>query len=189
MLDSSIGLSDVARLCRVSPETVRRWVEREGLPCVAEEGEPRVERSALDAFLKSHGNWAPPDRLGGAPRVLVVDDEPEIRSLVARVVRRMYPAAQVQEAADGFEAGQRVMVMEPDIVVLDVHLPGVEGDKVCGRIRACAGFRGVHVLAISGDKDPALREAVMREGADVFLTKPVYPKDLEAAIETLMSKR
>jgi CheY-like chemotaxis protein len=189
-MHDGLGLEEITRLCRVAPETVHKWVDRNGLPAEGAGGDVRVSRAVLGAFLASRGLWVPPE-LGveSGPCVLVVDDEADIRRFIARVLRRLRPAARIHEAADGFEAGQKVMSLMPDAVVLDVHLPGLDGTKVCQNIRARAGFKETRVLAISGDKDPALRETILKEGADGFLVKPFQPNELEAALEKLLAGR
>lgn len=188
---SPLGVEDIARLCRVSPETVRRWIEREGLPYspTLMDG-PRVEPSVLDEFLRAHGIWSP----GGlsserAMRVLVVDDTPDVRHVLLRLLQRKYPHAIVYEAADGFEAGQKVMSLHPDLLILDIHLPGLDGLKVCRSLRSYAMLKNTRVLAISGDKSPSMKEEILGAGADALLLKPVYPKDLDEALDALLAKK
>lgn len=191
MEDIALGVEDIARLCRVSPQTVQRWIDQEGLPYAPTLTEgPRVEPSVLQEFLKAHNIWSP----GGlspkkAMRVLVVDDAPDVRHVMMRLVQRRFPQAVVYEAADGFEAGQKVMSLHPDLVILDIHLPGLDGLKVCRSLRSYSMLKNTVVLAITGDKAPQMKEEILAAGADDVLLKPVYPHDLDVALGLLLPGR
>lgn len=191
MQDTSLGIADIARLCRVSPETVQRWIEKEGLPYspTLTDG-PRVEPAVLDEFLKAHQIWSPGGLSGQkAMRVLVVDDAPDVRHVMMRLVQRRFPQAVVYEATDGFEAGQKVMSLHPELVILDIHIPGLDGLKVCRSLRSYSMLKGTVVVAITGDKTPGVKEEILRAGANEVLLKPVYPRDLDAVLDALLPGR
>ncbi|MDI3299610.1 MAG: response regulator transcription factor [Bacillota bacterium] len=116
-------------------------------------------------------------------RVLVVDDEAPIRRVVRAYLER--EGHEVLEAADGDEAWRLSREARPDLVVLDLLLPGVPGLELCRRIRA-AGRTGVILLTARGEE--ADRVAGLRLGADDYVTKPFSPAELAARVEAVLRR-
>jgi CheY-like chemotaxis protein len=116
------------------------------------------------------------------PRVLVCDDEPSMRELLKIVLSRDY---EVGEAADGFEALELVRKLEPDVVVLDVMMPGQTGLQVLDEVRRDPALAHTHVIMITAwdHVEPAARAA----GADRFLLKPFDAEELRKAVEELLN--
>jgi signal transduction histidine kinase len=119
--------------------------------------------------------------------VLVVDDVADARTLLS--VMLTAGGYHVIEAATGEEALAR-LVEAPDVVVLDVHLPDIDGFEVCRRIRANPGSATtpiLHVSAVFSRTEDRVRG--LTEGADAYLTKPVQPELLRATVDALMRAR
>lgn len=114
-------------------------------------------------------------------RILVVDDEPSIRDVVARYLRREGYA--VTTAADGQEALERAA--DADLVVLDLMLPRVDGIEVCRRIRAGSEVPIVMLTARSEEIDTVLG---LRLGADDYMTKPFSPAELVARVQAVLRR-
>jgi two-component system response regulator ResD len=117
--------------------------------------------------------------------VLVVDDEPTIAEVVARYLERAgYDAA---TAADGLEALRLADEVEPDLVVLDVMLPQVDGLEVLRRLRERGGARTpVILLTAKGEHDD--RIVGLRSGADDYVVKPFSPRELVARVEAVLRR-
>lgn len=112
-----------------------------------------------------------------APRVLVADDEPDIRDLVCLAVRRAGGTV-VSAVADGAAALAAARAERPDLAVLDVSMPEASGLEVCVALRADAGTAGARVLLLSAgasDEDVARGLAA---GADAYLVKPFAVAEL-----------
>jgi excisionase family DNA binding protein len=181
----TFGTHEVARLCHVTPPTIGRWIEEGKLPSFKTAGgHRRVWDKDLAAFLKSH-NMPVPSGLSGATRILVVDDEPEMRRLMRRLVSERFPRAEVHEAVDGFEAGHKIATLSPEVVILDLRLPGMDGYRVCRTVRADAAFKSVKILAITGAAAEEARRRVLEAGADGFLAKPFQAEDLAESLLAL----
>jgi DNA-binding response OmpR family regulator len=116
-------------------------------------------------------------------RVLVVDDEPTIAASVAARLRAEGYA--VETAHDGPSAVAAVAAGEPDLVVLDVMLPGFDGLEVCRRIQA---DRPVPVLMLTARDDETDLLVGLAVGADDYLTKPFSPRELAARVHALFRR-
>ena len=135
-------------------------------------------------------NGIPTDALeSGKRKVLIVDDDVELVELMVDVFERD-GRFDVRSANNGFDAGMLVKEFRPDLVVLDVMLPDINGKEVCQRVRSDGNLEAVKIICISGmveqDKIAELRVA----GADDFLNKP-FPieKLLERSCDLLDIER
>lgn len=116
-------------------------------------------------------------------RVLVVDDEDEIRRAVGRALAgRDY---EVSEAADGEEALTATASWQPDLVVLDLNLPGMDGLEVCKHLRRRSQ---VPILVLSVREDESDKVAALDLGADDYLTKPFGVEELMARVRALLRR-
>jgi len=117
-------------------------------------------------------------------RVLVVDDDPLVRNLLSAVLHDAN--FDLIEAVDGHEALAIAASHPPDVVVLDVMMPGIDGYEVCRMLRADPDFATTRIVILTAKSTPGAREEAIRSGADAFFTKPFSPLDL---IETVMGAR
>jgi CheY-like chemotaxis protein len=105
--------------------------------------------------------------------VLIVDDEPSVTQLVARAIRQAYPNYEVVEAHDGFRAGTLVATLKPDLVILDLRMPGMDGYDVCQLIKNQPETRHASVVAMTAYASPENQAKIMECGARVCLPKPL----------------
>ncbi len=133
--------------------------------------------TATAAASSSAGAAGPPRR------VLVVDDDPTVAEVVAGYLSRA--GFVVDRAADGPAAVARAAAMPPDLVVLDLMLPGIDGLEVCRRIRE-RGPVPVVMLTARGDEDD--RILGLEVGADDYVTKPFSPRELVLRVESVLRR-
>lgn len=120
------------------------------------------------------------------PRVLVVDDDPGMLKLVERALSaRGY---QVVTANDGSQGLNRIKAEEPDIVVLDKMMPGIDGFEVARRIRREPGFSHIPILILTGASQLGDKLEAFNAGADDFLTKPFEVDELAARLAALLRR-
>ena len=117
-------------------------------------------------------------------KILIVDDDRELRELVGFVVRRA--GYEVAEAGDGPEAVRKHAAERPELVILDVNLPGFDGFEVCRRIRA-ESDTPVMMLTVRGEESDQVRGLDL--GADDYLAKPFSPAALLARVRAVLRRR
>ena len=110
------------------------------------------------------------------PRVLIVDDDPLIRDVVRAVLED--GTYELDEAADGEEALRLASGHPPDVVLLDVMMPGLNGFEVAKRIKGDAALKDTVVVMLTAKDAPEDRRRGMEAGADVYFTKPFSPLEL-----------
>lgn len=121
-------------------------------------------------------------------KILVVDDEPEIVDFFRDLLADQFPL-QFQSASDGFTAGRLVHVFSPDLVILDLLLPGVDGFQVCKLIREDPDTNTTKILAVTGYDSTDIREKIIGSGADDYLAKPLeYQPTLDKICKLLEVK-
>ncbi len=117
------------------------------------------------------------------PRVLVVDDDPALAEVVGRYLRR--EGFEVDYAADGATGLERALSTLPDLVVLDLMMPGMDGFEVCRRLRRATTVPVV-MLTARGEEDD--RIAGLDLGADDYVTKPFSPRELAARVRAVLRR-
>ncbi len=187
---------EVADICGVVNQTAINWIRNGFLKAFTTPGgQYRVYLEDLVEFLKARGMRIPAELAEAAEeepswqRILIVDDDETINTLLKKFLARRFPEAEVRQAFDGFDAGTQLSEWKPGVVLLDINLPGVDGHTLCQRIKAGAGAAAPIVIVITGLSDAGIEETTMREGADAFFAKPLDLEKLRASIEALTAAR
>jgi DNA-binding response OmpR family regulator len=132
-----------------------------------------------------HDTEKTPPTTSGAPSgtILIAEDEPFIvESLTFLLTKAGYA---VESHGDGEAALAAIVRRRPDLVVLDVMLPGLNGFDLLRRLRGTPGLQGLPVLALTAKGQEADRQRMLDLGADAFVTKPFSNRDLLARIQAL----
>ena len=119
-----------------------------------------------------------------ARHILVVEDSPLIQRLVAVCLRTL--GRPLVEAGDGPSAIDAILADPPDLVILDIGLPGCDGWQVLDRVRSEPHVAGIPVLVLTAHAQEEFRIQASRSGADAFMTKPFEPDDLRRSVESLL---
>jgi len=121
------------------------------------------------------------------PNILIVDDQPDLRLLIRLTFSST--GHRVQEAADGETALAACAQTAPDVVLLDVMLPGIDGYEVCRRLKADARTRGAFVVLMTAGHQETERVRAEQAGADRYLAKPFSPAQLLDLVQRELEAR
>jgi DNA-binding response OmpR family regulator len=123
---------------------------------------------------------APPLPAGNQPHVLLIDDEPEaLRALVALIRQQGW---QVSVVAEPHRGHLRALALQPDLIVLDVSMPGMDGMALLRRLRAAPETQDIPVIFLSAQQNTEQRLAGLTEGGVDYVTKPFVPQEMLARI-------
>jgi two-component system, OmpR family, phosphate regulon response regulator PhoB len=118
-------------------------------------------------------------------RVLIVEDQADIRKLIRMTLE--FEPYEIHEAANGTDGLQLAVDVQPDLILLDVMMPGeLDGLQVCARVRALPALQGTRVVLLTARGQTQDRDAGQEAGADEYLIKPFSPLQLIETIERLM---
>jgi two-component system nitrate/nitrite response regulator NarL len=114
-------------------------------------------------------------------RVLVADDHPAMRGALARLVGERDEFELIAAVADGEQALERILALRPDVALLDVRMPGLDGIALVRRVRD-GGASGVRMLLISGNDDSEIAHEAIAQGAAGFISKDAEEEEIAEAI-------
>src|SRR5215468_3436447 len=174
---------EVSHLLHVNPRSVINWIEQSLLASYRTPGgHRRIRRDDLLAFLRKHQIPTPESLVEGKFSVLIVDDEQEIVDIMKVFLQRQ-GGYQIATASDGITALIEVGRAKPDLMILDIMIPGVDGIDVCRRIKADSNNKTV-IIAVSGNNEH--RNRILHSGADAFMSKPIDLEKLHTEAKRLL---
>ena len=177
---------EAAKICKVSQQTIIRCFDSGQLKGFRVPGSRfrRIPRDILYRFMKDNG--IPTDALeSGKRKALVVDDDEELVELI-RDLLEQDGRFDVRVANNGFDAGMLVKEYRPDILVLDVMLPDINGKDVCERVRSDSTLEDVKIICISGMVEKDKIEDLKKAGANDFMQKPFEIEELVTRMCTML---
>jgi len=118
------------------------------------------------------------------PLILVVDDFEDNRQMYAEFLK--FRGYDVEEAANGHEALDKAFARVPDLIVMDLSLPGLDGWEATKRLKGDARTKHVIVMALTGHALAGHSKGALDAGCDAFVTKPCLPEDLEKEIRKML---
>ncbi len=171
---------EAAKICKVSQQTIIRCFDNGSLKGFRVPGSRfrRIPRDHLYSFMKENG--IPTEALeSGKRKLLIVDDDVDLVELMVDGFARD-GRFELKTANNGFDAGMLVKEFRPDLVVLDVMLPDINGKEVCQRVRGDDTMKCVKIICISGMVEQDKIADLLAAGANDFMNKPF---DIEKLIE------
>jgi CheY-like chemotaxis protein len=120
------------------------------------------------------------------PHVLVIEDSASVRRLIEVCLRVL--DVTISSAADGTTGIDAIKNTLPDVVVLDIGLPGLDGWEVLRQLRIDPDTEDLKVLVLTAHAQPEMADRAAKGGADAFMTKPFRPLDLREQVEKLLNR-
>jgi two-component system, OmpR family, response regulator RpaA len=164
---------EAAKVCKVSQQTIIRCFDSGQLKGFRVPGSRfrRIPRDALHRFMKENG--IPTDALeSGRRRVLIVDDDQAVVDLISEVLAGD-ARFETKVVNNGFGAGILAKEYHPDLIILDVMLPDINGQQVCELLRKDPTMSDIKIICISGMIEEDKIQELRTSGADDFLHKPL----------------
>ena len=121
------------------------------------------------------------------PLILVVDDYQDAREMYAEYLQ--YSGFRVAEARNGNEAVDQAFALKPDLILMDLSLPGMDGWEATRRLKADPGTKHIPIVALTGHALAGASDGARRAGCDSFVTKPCLPDDLVVEVRRMLSAR
>jgi two-component system OmpR family response regulator len=184
--------SEVARYCAVTNDGVLKWIKSGKLRAFSTPGgHYRVAMDDFRAFLQKFDIPIDEAFFKGAQKtrtVLVVDDEEDIREIVRRVLTEVEPGLKIEEAVDGYDAGIKIGTLRPDLIVMDVRMPRVDGLSLCRSIRQNPETKGIRILAITAFPEQDIIRRMYDAGADLCLIKPLQLEHFRLEVLRLLNE-
>jgi two-component system, cell cycle response regulator DivK len=121
------------------------------------------------------------------PLVLVVDDYQDAREMYAEYLS--FSGFRVEEASTGAEAIEKAFALRPDVILMDLSLPGMDGWTATRRLKNDERTKGIPVVALTGHALAGASEGARQAGCDAFVTKPCLPDELVVEVRRMLHRR
>lgn len=119
------------------------------------------------------------------PLILVVDDYQDAREMYAEYLQ--FSGFRVAEAKNGNEAVEQAFALKPDLILMDLSLPGIDGWEATRRLKADDATKHIPIVALTGHALAGASEGARRAGCDSFVTKPCLPDDLVVEVRRMLN--
>jgi len=176
--ESYLTPGQVAKLLMVSPAAVRLWAEKGEIKALTTPGgHRRFLPSEVERFSKERG-LTTLKKQNLKTSILIVDDDIQFTNYLNKLLSKFPTQVEVAVANDGFSAGLKIREQEPDVVLLDIMMPGLDGFTVCQRIKSNSITSEIRVIAMTGYPSADNVEKILAAGAEACLPKPVDKDEL-----------
>ena len=177
---------EAAKHCAVNRVTMWRWIKSGNLKAwVTPGGHHRIRIEDLESFLRKKGKYHLLQKPFQKKSILIVDDDPLIQKAFTKSLR--IHGYETEVAMDGFDAGIKVMRLKPDLIILDLIMPGMDGFEVCNHVKSNPLISYIKILVLTGYDTIENREEIIKTGADAYLVKPVDESVLLRHIKGLLN--
>jgi two-component system, OmpR family, response regulator VicR len=182
---------DIARYCHASVVQINRWIISGKLKAFRNPGgRHRISKQYFKEFLRQNGmpvieEFFRDDR---HKKILIADDDGTVVEVLQDILLDYFKDIEIKTAKDGYEALITAGSFNPDLLILDMRMPKIDGLEVCRRLRENEGIStNLKILAMTAHSDAYHRDAVLEAGADEYLIKPVDMATFRGYVEKLIS--
>lgn len=183
-----LSTGEVAKYCRVSAVTVFNWIKAGKIKHHATAGgQYRVERADLVDFLNKYGMPVPATLLSGDKhKVLAVDDDSAVLEFVVAALKTEEGSIELDTAEDGYIACMKIGAQQPDLVLLDLSMPKIDGMQVVKKLREHESTKSTEVVVLTGHCDVQQREKLKSLGVKQILSKPIKSEELRSVVRKVL---
>ena len=186
---------EVANICGVVNQTAINWIRNGYLTAFSTPGgQYRIYLEDLITFMKSRNMKIPAEltevyqqQKNSPVSILVVDDDKGLNQVVTKYLEKELSDVKLFQAFDGFEAGAIIADKKPNIILLDLDLPGVKGEDLCVKINNSEEFGKPVVCVMTALKDSGIEERLKGLGAIHFFVKPLNLVEIADSIKQIIS--
>lgn len=180
-----LTIPQAAKYCGVTRMSMWRWVKAGKINSfVTPGGHHRIIKSDLEKSLKAQGMKMMIRQIDAPARVLIVDDN----ELVVKGLEKLFleESFEVDTAKDGFEAGVKAKQFNPDLIILDLMMPQMDGFEACKFLKNNDSTSHIKILILTGNASKENMNEIMDAGADDYMEKPVDNAELVDKSEDLL---
>jgi excisionase family DNA binding protein len=184
---------EVANICGVVNQTAVNWIKNGHLKAFMTPGNQyRVYADDLVAFLSDRGMRLPEqlqpylEKSQKTKTIIIVDDDENVNNVIKRFLIEKMSDFKILQAFDGFQAGSLISENKPAVIILDIKLPGINGNKLCRQIKSDSKLGDPIIIAITGIDEADSKEKIIADGADAFFHKPLNFGELVASVKELL---
>jgi len=183
-----LTVSQASKYCRVSPKTIINWIQAGHIKSYKTVGgHRRIKKEDLDSFLRERGMPAFEKTSEEAKKkILVVDDDKIIVETIVQSLEEDEYGYELISASDGFEAGVQVSHFKPDLIILDIMMPDINGYEVCRRIKTDHETKDTRIVVLSAYLDEEGHKKMKDYGADACFSKPLPLAQLKEEVAKLL---
>ncbi len=185
-----LGVGEAAQICRVTTRTINYWIKAGKLKAYTTPGGHfRIWPNDLRDFLKAY-NMNMSSELGKERRrkVLIIESDEAYSDMMRNILLDKFDDCEFHNSHDGYEALIILGDLKPDLVVLDLTMPGVDGFRMLELISDRSAVHPLKILVLSGSSSSATVERLRRSRVNRWLTKPVSTAELIHSVQNLLTK-
>ena len=184
-----LTVSQASKYCKVSSKTIINWIDAGYIKAYKTVGgHRRIKKEDLDQFLKEKGMPLPEEAKTTEERkkILVVDDDKIIVETIVQALEEDEFGYEMISASDGFEAGLQVNHFKPDLLILDIMMPDINGYEVCQKIKSTPETKDTKIIVLSAYLDDDAFNQMKEHGADACFSKPLPLEQLKFEVAKLL---
>jgi len=183
-----LTVSQASKYSNVSSKTIINWIDAGHIKAYKTVGgHRRIKKEDLDHFLKEKGMPLPEEAKGEErKKILVVDDDKIIVETIVQALEEDEYGYEMISASDGFEAGLQVNHFKPDLLILDIMMPDINGYEVCQRVKTNPDSKNTKIIVLSAYLDGDAFTQMKEFGADACFSKPLPLEQLKFEVAKLL---
>lgn len=173
--------AQAAKILNVSTTTLRQWAQVGKIKFASTlGGHRRFEESYIMELAKTSKTKP------AAKNILIIDDDELFASMLIDFFEINFPDIQVSVALSGFDAGEMVHRLKPELIILDLMMPGIDGFAVCLHLKSIPESRHIPVIAVTGDHSQENNDKIISAGAECCFGKPMDIRNLNEVVTKLL---